>query len=57
MIIKSLGDGSEDALGRMFRPSPPRENADARAVSTDSMGNRDETLDGRYTHMFRKRVV
>ena len=40
--------------GRMFSPSLPRENANALAASTDSMGNRDETQDGRYTHIFRK---
>jgi hypothetical protein len=32
-----------------------RENANTQAVSTDSMGNRDETLDGHYTHMFREK--
>ena len=41
------------------KPSTPhdtkRENATAPSVSTDSMGNRDETQDGLYAHMIQEK--
>jgi hypothetical protein len=37
-----------------FSPSLPRENADARAASTDNMGNRDESNRTLCAHVGRK---
>ena len=38
---------NETRVGRMFSPSLPGENANTQGVSTDNMGNRDKTQDGR----------
>ena len=47
------GQGASDRLHNVEKhiTTKKRENTYTQTESTDSMGNRDKTKDGRYTHM------
>ncbi len=47
----NTGEGVKHKRGRTTSDDV-RGNANSQTVSTDRMGNRDETLDDHYTHMF-----